>query len=225
MNAMVSEMAQQAAASVIGIAEARGAAQDHAGAADMNAPFDKDLFGHDTMERAAIFAGEERIELGRRWGPGPIACVIGCNPSTANAYGDDPTSLWWNAWFQLFGFGGYRAVNLYPFCTSSPAECRRKADWHKTDDWYARDQMLMTNLPHVVKVAKESAQVFVCWGNIAWDGMWIEHVIEEIHGGEGPWPDLWCWGKTKSGAPTHPMARGKHRIPRDQKPILWRTAQ
>lgn len=191
----------------------------------MNAPFDKDLFGHDTMERTAIFVGEERIELGRHWGPGPIACVIGCNPSTADAYGDDPTSLWWNAWFQLFGFGGYRAVNLYPFCTSNPVECRRKAEWHKTDDWYARDQMQMTNLPHLVKVAKECAQVFVCWGNIAWDGMWIEHVIEEIHGGEEPWPDLWCWGKTKSGAPTHPMARGKHRIPRDQKPILWRAAQ
>ena len=191
----------------------------------MNAPFAKDLFGNDTMERTAIFAGEERIELGRRWGPGPIACVIGCNPSTANAYGDDPTSLWWNAWFQLFGFGGYRAVNLYPFCTSSPVECRRKADWHQTDDWYARDQMLMTNLPHVVKVAKESAQIFVCWGNIAWDDMWIEHVVEEIQSGVEPWPDLWCWGTTKHGAPTHPMARGKYRIPRDQKPILWRPAR
>lgn len=190
----------------------------------MNAPFPLDLFGEATMQRNAIFVGAERIELSRRWGPGPIACVIGCNPSAANANRDDPTSLWWNAWFQLFGFGGYRAVNLYPFCTSSPAECRRKADWHKTDDWYSRDQLIMTNLPHVGKVAKEADQVFVCWGNIAWDDMWIEHVIQEIQEGTEPCPDLWCWGKTKSGAPTHPMARGKHRIPRDQKPILWRAA-
>lgn len=183
-----------------------------------------DLFGQEIMQRDAIFVSGDRIELSRRWGPGPIACVIGCNPSDADALKDDPTSLWWNAWFELFGFGGYRAVNLYPFCTSSPVECRKRADWHKTDDWFARDQMIMTNLPHVTKVAKEAAQVFVCWGNIAWDDMWIEHVIEAIQGDEEPWPDLWCWGKTKSGAPTHPMARGKHRIPRDQKPILWRAA-
>ena len=71
----------------------------------MSAPFTTDLFGKEIMERTAIFSGEERLELGRRWGPGPIACVIGCNPSTADANGDDPTSLWWNAWFQLFGFG------------------------------------------------------------------------------------------------------------------------
>lgn len=190
----------------------------------MNSPFAQDLFGNETMERNAMFAGADRIELSRRWGPGPIACVIGCNPSNADATKDDPTSLWWNAWFQLFGFGGYRAVNLYPFCSSSPAECRKRADWRKTDDWYARDQMIMTNLPHVVKVAKAADQVFVCWGNIAWDDMWIEHVVEEIQHGEEPWPDLWCWGTTKSGAPTHPMARGKHRLQRDQKPILWRAA-
>jgi len=191
----------------------------------MNAPLDHDLFGNETMRRNAVFAGAERIELSRHWGPGPVACVIGCNPSTADALKDDPTTLWWTAWFQLFGFGGYRAVNLYPFCTSSPAECRKKADWHLTDDWYARDQMLMTNLPHVGEVAKAADQVFVCWGNIAWDDDWIEHVIQEIQEGVEPYPDLWCWGKTKSGAPTHPMARGKHRIPRDQKPILWRAAQ
>lgn len=189
----------------------------------MNSPYPLDLFGHETMVRDAVFIGDERIELVRRWGPGPIACVIGCNPSTANALQDDPTSLWWNAWFQLFGFGGYRAVNLYPFCTSSPAECRKRAEWHLTDDWFARDRMFDIQA-HVGKVAKAADQVFVCWGNIAWDDMWIEHVIQEIHEGVEPYPDLWCWGKTKSGAPTHPMARGKYRIPRDQKPILWRAA-
>lgn len=183
-----------------------------------------DLFGEDVIRRDAVFVNEDRIELNRRWADGPIACVIGCNPSTANARLDDPTSRWWNAWFRLFGFGGYRAVNLYPFCSPSPTECRRKAEWHLADDWGSRDAMLFVNLPHIIKVAKEADQVFVCWGNIAWDRDWIEHVVEEIQSGEEPWPDLWCWGTTKSGAPTHPMARGKHRIPPDQKPILWRAA-
>lgn len=182
-----------------------------------------DLLGEPIMRRSAEFAGDERIVLSRRWRPGPIALVIGCNPSSADALKDDPTSLWWNAWFQLFGFGGYDAANLYPFCTSSPAECRKRADWHLTDDWYARDQMCFVNLPRVVELAKAAHQVFVCWGNIAWDQDWIEHVVEQIQSGEAPYPDLWCWGKTKSGAPTHPMARGKHRIPKDQPALLWRA--
>ena len=37
--------------------------------------------------------------------------------------------------------------------------------------------------------------------------------------------DLVCLGLTKDGYPKHPMARGAHRIPRDQQPILWKSAQ
>lgn len=184
-----------------------------------------DLLGEPVMRRSAEFSGEGvRISLLRSWGPGPHAVVIGCNPSKADALRDDPTSMWWNAWFQLFGFGSYSAFNLYPFCTSSPAECRRIVEGIASGDWYARDKLHFVNLPAVVDAAKAADRVFVCWGNIAWDQDWIEHVVEEIQSGEEPWPDLWCWGKTKSGAPIHPMARGKHRIPRDQKPILWRAA-
>lgn len=183
-----------------------------------------DLFGREVMQRDAIFVAGNRIELSRRWGPGPIACMVGCNPSTANALRDDQTSRWWIDWCRLFGFGGFKAVNLYSFCTSSPAECRRLAEWHKTDDWGARDALLFVNLPHVVEVSKAADQVFACWGAIAWDHLWIEHVVEEIQTGIEPYPDIWCWGLTASGAPKHPMARGKHRIARDQKPILWRAA-
>lgn len=113
-------------------------------------------------------------------------------------------------------------MNLYPFITSSPPECRKIADWSATDDWWARDQILFVNLPMLVEAAKAAAQVFVCWGAIAWDDEFIEHVVEEIQSGEAPYPDLWCWGTTAGGAPKHPMARGKHRIPPDQRPILWR---
>lgn len=189
----------------------------------MTAQFGTDLFGNDIIQRDALFVGDDRIELSRRWSPGPMACVIGCNPSNANALKDDPTSRWWNNWFRHYGFGGYRAVNLYPFCTSSPEECREKAQWENSCDWHVRDAIFFVNLPHVVSVAKAADQVFVCWGNIAWDLEWIEHVVEEIQTGTEPCPDLWCWGTTKSGAPTHPAARGKHRIAADQRPILWRA--
>ena len=91
-------------------------------------------------------------------------------------------------------------------------------------DWGARDELHFVNLPLIVKAAKAADKVFVCWGAIARDQDWIEHVIEEIQTGAQPYPDLWCWGVTQSGAPKHPMARGKHRIAKDQPAILWRSA-
>ena len=184
------------------------------------------IFGEHSMQRSAVFDGGNRLELHRKWGPGPIACVIGHNPSDAGAERDDPTSRWWNAWFQLFGFGGYVAVNLYPWVTSDPRKC-----YHIVEEinggvnWGARDELYYINLDRtLVARAKEADQVFVCWGAIARDDDWIEHVIEEIQSGVAPYPDLWCWGTNADGSPKHPMARGKHRIPRDQRPILWRAA-
>lgn len=184
-----------------------------------------DLLGEPVMQRSAYFAAPDfRRRLSRKWGPGPRALVIGCNPSTADAHADDPTSRWWNAWFQLFGFGAYDAANLYSFCTSSPAECRQRVDRAiGGPEWHDRDE-LFANLDTLVDLAKQAEQVFVCWGAIAWDSDWIEHVVEAIQTGEAPYPDLWCWGTTGSGAPKHPLARGLHRIPRDQAPILWRAA-
>jgi hypothetical protein len=185
-----------------------------------------DLFGKDVMQRGARFVGGCRITLTRRWGPGPRACVIGHNPSDAGADRDDPTSRWWNAWFRLFGFGSYVAVNLYPWCSADPADVYRKVeDLYGGVDWGARDELHFINLPTVVQAAKSADQVFVCWGAIARDHAWIEHVIEEIQSGEAPYPDLYCWGTTAARAPKHPMARGLHRIAKDQAPILWRPAR
>jgi len=186
-----------------------------------------DLFEVPAIRRSAWFAEPKaRLRLSRDWDPtAPRALVIGCNPSDADAEKDDPTSRWWNSWFREAGFGGYDAMNLYPFCSSSPAECRRRSDWENNGpDWGARDLMHFANLPAVVEAAKAAAQVFVCWGAIAWDDAWIEHLVEEIQTGVAPYPDLWCWGKTASGAPKHPLARGVHRMEKFPTPILWRAA-
>ncbi len=185
-----------------------------------------DLFSQEALQRSARVVDGDRIELHRAWGPGPTACMIGHNPSDAGADRDDPTSNWWIDWCRRFGFGRYVAVNMYPFVTSDPRECYRIVEEINGGvNWSARDALHFVNLPAVVAAAKDADQVFVCWGGIARDAEWIEHVIEAIQFGEPSYPDLWCWGKTASGAPKHPMARGHHRIPRDQAPILWRAAR
>ncbi len=184
-----------------------------------------DLFGAPTMLRSARFVGDDRLELLRSWSPGPRACIIGHNPSLAAAAQDDPTSKWWNRWFQHYGFGSYVAVNLYPFVAPDPADCYRIVEEINGGVNYgARDALHFVNLPAVVSAAKSASQVFVCWGGIARDHDWIEHVVEKIQSGVAPYPDLWCWGKTGGGAPMHPMARGKHRLAWDQRAVLWRAA-
>ena len=63
-----------------------------------------DLFAGASYERTATFAAPGiRLTLTRRWARGPIACVIGHNPSDADADKDDPTSRWWNRWFAAAG--------------------------------------------------------------------------------------------------------------------------
>ncbi|WP_281410851.1 hypothetical protein [Rhizobium binae] len=37
--------------------------------------------------------------------------------------------------------------------------------------------------------------------------------------------DLVCFGLTKYKFPKHPMARGQHRIPRDQQPMMFQRAR
>lgn len=183
-----------------------------------------DLFGEPVIRRDATFLCEGvRLTLSRHWAPGPRALVIGCNPSDADALKDDPTSKWWNRWFAHYGFGGYDAVNVFPFCSPDPGKCKQRVKEAWAGEWYDRDA-LQHNGTHVAKLAKAADQVFVCFGNIAndIDYDWVEMVVEHVQTGVAPWPDLWCWGTTKSGAPTHPMARGKHRIDPLQAPILWR---
>lgn len=183
-----------------------------------------DLFGRG-IELDAVFHGDRcRLTLSRRWGPGPIALAIGCNPSDASHLKEDPSSRWMTRWFQEYSYGGYDLVNLYPFITPHPKQCRKLVGSIDGGAWDVRDELHFVNLPHVVALAKAAHKVFVCWGAIAWDDLWVDQVVEEIQTGEAPYPDLWCWGTTGSGAPKHPMARGKHRMAWDQKPIIWRSA-
>ena len=176
----------------------------------------------DNIRRAADFPYSGiRLRLSRDWGQGPRALVIGCNPSNADASRDDPTVRWWNAWFASNGFSGYDAMNLYPFVSSSPAECRGIVDGGIHGDWETHDLLKFVNLPALQGAAKGASQVFVCWGAIAWDQDWIEYVVEAVQVANGK-PELWCWGETASGAPKHPLARGKHRIPADQPAVVWR---
>lgn len=168
--------------------------------------------------------GRFRMELGRAWGDGPYLLYIGNNPSVGDHRKDDPTIRRWMHFTRAWGYDRFIAVNPYPYITSDPAECRRWAAWEKNGpDWEARDR-IQQNVEIITRLAKGAAMVVACWGAIAGDDPLIDHIIEEIQSGEAPYPDIYCFGKTSSGAPIHPMARGRHRISDNAQPVIWRAA-
>lgn len=85
----------------------------------------------------------------------------------------------------------------------------------------ARDRIRRDNLPILVREAKAAALVVACWGAGAWDPESVDRMLGAIAAGEAPWPDVHCFGLTAGGAPIHPMARGRWRIPDHAKPMLW----
>lgn len=181
-----------------------------------------DLF----MKRGATYGldGMLRWTLTRDWGTsGKRACFLGHNPSTAGHEIEDPTTLTWNTFAKAWGCDGYTAVNLYPYRSPDPAVAREWAAWDRTQAWDVRD-ILMENVNIVVREAKRADIFVACYGAIALDDGWNQHVLEEIQNGESPYPAIYIFGLTGNGSPKHPMARGKHRVPRDQQPILWRAS-
>lgn len=175
------------------------------------------------IKRSAVISdcGQYRYTLTRTWRAGPHVCFIGLNPSTADHRKDDPTVRRWIHFASAWGYGGFVAVNLYPFRSPNIAACRRWADWQNNGpDWSVRDRF-MDNLYRAANEAQRAALIVACWGAAAWDDNFIEQFVEEVQS-VVPVPAIHCFGKTAGGAPIHPMARGVHRIPDDAKPVIWR---
>jgi hypothetical protein len=164
-----------------------------------------------------------RWRLGRVWDPGlPQALVLGYNPSAAGAEKNDPMVLRWNFFFGRWGFGGYTAMNKYPVISSDPAECWR---WAAPQlDGRQPPGLFYGNVDKICEAASAASKVFVCWGKCRHqdDEDWSEYLIDELFS-RGKATELWCFGTNIDGSPKHPMARGRQRIPDDQRPVLWRA--
>ena len=181
-----------------------------------------------TMVKGAVLAGrhnEYRYELGRSWDlTKPVLVVCMFNPSTADAERDDPTVKTLIHFATLWGYGGLRIVNLFAFRTSKPAELLAcDARFGPENGRYVAEAMDYA--------AKNGGRLLVAWGNggeLDGRGDWFC-----LRAGHVYKLDLICLGLSRGSRwvgdihhqnPKHPMARGKHRIPRDQKPIMYLEA-
>ena len=201
------------------------------------------------IAREALLEPPYRYWLKRAWGSGPQIAWAMLNPSTADGLQDDPT-MWRVMEFSLrWGFGSCVVVNIYPFQSSKPADMKK---WRRTfsvlpgvggndEGWHAWQDNIKTSADLLTGAQARVA----AWGagadleDVSW---WLEGIHIERGGIESyteqvmagtckvmdigkPITDWLCLGTTKDGAPKHPLARGKERVPADFTPVPWSFPQ
>ncbi len=149
-----------------------------------------DLF----LERDAVISdcGRYRYLLRRTWDPAkPRALVIMLNPSTADAEIDDPTIRSLIRLLRGHGYGSFEVVNVFGLRATDPTELSKAGD-----PVGPRNQA-------IVEGALGRCDVAICaWGA---HPMAREASIE-IRNAIRSWrPAIYCFGKTKDGAPKHPL--------------------
>lgn len=137
-----------------------------------------------------------RYELRREWDPRkpPFVCVM-LNPSTADAYQNDPTIARLIRRASHADYGSLIVVNLGAYRAKDPAV------WKAADDPIGPENR--RNIRRVLAEAVERrGLVMVGWGNHA-EGDLVEPVLKAAR--RARVKRLWCLGVTKHGHPKHPL--------------------
>lgn len=169
------------------------------------------------VKSSAVLGGldnEYRYELRRRWGPGQLVCWVMLNPSTADASEDDPTIRRCMGFSQSWGYGGLVVVNLFAFRATKPAELKKRL----AGTGAVEQQRIVgvDNRVHLGRAMREADLVVGAWGAglKPWSTKRAEMLrIRVVH---GECPPLMCLGRTKCGAPRHPLY-----VPAAQKLERW----
>ncbi|WFS01617.1 DUF1643 domain-containing protein [Rhizobium tumorigenes] len=176
-----------------------------------------DLLGLETgqaVQKDAVISEctRYRYKLTRRWdGTKPMLPVCMLNPSTADHEKDDPTIRELTYFATQWGYGGLSIINLLAFRSSSPKEMMASSDPFGPENG-TFIQRALTDARH------SNAPLLAAWGN---GGTWADSDEWFRERAAFNMVSLICLGLTKDGHPKHPMARGVHRIPRDQQPIAY----
>lgn len=138
--------------------------------------------------------GQYRYELSRRWGPEPPLGFVMLNPSTANAFDDDPTIRRCLGFARREGAGGIWVVNLFAYRATDPAHLWAAGAPTGGD----------TNDGAWRRLFERCDTVVAAWGAATHSAVrpQVDRLVDTA-GRAGR--SLWCLGVTKSGAPSHPL--------------------
>ena len=144
-----------------------------------------------TVSSGATFSPDRlyRYTLWREWGDGPPFVVIGLNPSTADESQDDPTIRRCVGFAKREGCGRLVMLNLFALRSTDPAALLQSTApvGPENDDTLLRE----TREPNAIVVA--------AWGAHKTTGWRAIDVLTKLM------VPLWCFGRTASGAPRHPL--------------------
>lgn len=159
-----------------------------------------------------------RWELRRWWSTGPYVCWVMLNPSTADASADDPSLRRIIAFSRAWGFGGLVLVNLFPFRSPDPGQCKA---WMETPTACG---VVFRNMEKIWQVSADAGLMMAAWGAAPWaaaTGEAVSRMIKQSKKHDA----IFCLGRTADGSPKHPLARGHHHVTNNQRPIRWTTLQ
>jgi hypothetical protein len=132
-----------------------------------------------------------RYALTRRWSDGPGLGIVMLNPSTADAFRNDPTVERCERRARSLGYGAFQVVNLFAFCATDPRDLRQAVEPVGPDN----DSFLLAT-------AQWADRILCGWGvHGAHQGRHMQ--VEQLLRGTGA--SLFHLGLTKGGLPRHPL--------------------
>lgn len=180
------------------------------------------------IQASAVFSDETppmyRHRLDRWWSDAPRALICGANPSYAGADKNDPTI---HSIIRLArewaGCGGFTMVNEESVISTDPGGVPTWRAGMARIDPEGLAAIREANLALLRKLSAGAFIRIVAWGDLVTHSKNSMDVLAALSlDGDHP---LYCLGRTKSGNPKHPLARGKSRIPDGTQPLLWRHSK
>lgn len=134
-------------------------------------------------------------------GSGAVCAIVLANPSTADATGDDPTTLKLRRFTRDWGYSAFDLFNVAALRATDPAELTRHPDPVGPDnDFY-------------LSLCAEYPLIVVGWGNLGAP----EHVRRAVSILTRNGAQLYCLGVNANGSPKHPLY-----VPYSAKLVPWR---
>ncbi|UIF90926.1 DUF1643 domain-containing protein [Cupriavidus sp. UYPR2.512] len=149
------------------------------------------------MQRTATISdcGTFRYRLGRRWADGPTLAFVMLNPSTADAYQDDPTIRKCIGFAQRTGHSAIEVVNLFAFRATKPADL-------KAAGWPTGPENLGA-ITYVARTTHEAGgKVVLAWGANA-RGLGAPVLVRGVLSGHGI--PAYALRVLDDGTPAHPL--------------------
>lgn len=171
------------------------------------------------VDSVAIFEDEEnqlyRYFLSRQWGVFPPLIVVMLNPSTADAFKNDPTVQIIEKLANAMGFSGYIVLNMAAFRATEPKDMLNQADPIGAHN----KQVIASTIRSVVHRWRTKPSILLAYGNnvekIPNGIPYVNSIIQTC----SEYGNLLHLEMTKKGHPRHPLYFDTSKIP--QRYLPW----